>query len=282
VVDEAREEGFAPVLAEALGSLGSLQAMGGSARQAQVTLEASIREAARVKDDLTAAKSWTWLLHALLEQRELDKGLALELAARAAVDRADDDEVRGWLLNNLGALHSQRGDATLALRYLREALELKSRTLGAGHVDVGISWTNLGTALANERRHGEAREAFEHALLVFERTVGTAHPLTHYATGNLCRVEEAEGRYARAMELCERMLAHFEVSPSSNVIMGTGRFLMARALHGAGREEVAQAQARLGLERVRDEAPGLAREIAAWMETPPGLRLVEERRVLDR
>jgi tetratricopeptide (TPR) repeat protein len=282
VVDDARQEGYGPLSAEALSTLGSLQASGGSARQAQATLEASIREASRAKDDLTAAKAWTWLLYAHLEQRDLDTGLALELAAHAAVERADDDEVRGWLLNNLGALYSERGDAEQALRHLQQALDLKLRALGPGHVDVGISWANLGMALANERRHGEARDAFEHAQGVFERTVGADHPLTHYATNNLCRVEVSEGRYARAVELCTRVLEHFEASPSSSVIMGNGRFLMAQALWGMGREEQARAQVSLALELVWAEAPGLAREIAAWMAAPPGLRPASERRLLDR
>jgi tetratricopeptide (TPR) repeat protein len=276
VVDDARQEGYGPLLAEALGTLGSLQASGGSARQAQGTLEASIREASRAKDDLTAAKSWTWLLYAHLEQRDLDAGLALELAAHAAVERADDDEVRGWLLNNLGAIYSERGDTDQALRYLQQALDLKVQALGPEHVDVGISWANLGSALTNERRHAEARDAFEHAQQVFEHTVGAAHPLTHYATGNLCRVEVSEGRYARALELCTRMLEHFEASPSSNVIMGNGRFLMARALRGLGRDAEAGTQAALALELVWAESPGLAREIAAWIEAPPGLRPASE------
>jgi tetratricopeptide (TPR) repeat protein/predicted Ser/Thr protein kinase len=271
-VDAAREEGFAPVLAEALGVLGSLQAMGGSARDAEATLEASIREAARAKDDLTAAKSWTWLVYALVLQRRLDEGLSLELAAQAAVDRADDDEVRGWLLNNLGALYSEHGEFPRAREHLQEAITVKTSTLGPGHVDVGISWANLGTALADHRLHNDARDAFERARTVFERTVGTAHPLTYYAVGGLCRAEEAGGRYAQAVELCARVLEHFEVSPSSQVTMGRTRYLMARALHGSGRSHEAREQARLALELVREEDPGLAEELAEWLAALPGGR----------
>jgi tetratricopeptide (TPR) repeat protein/predicted Ser/Thr protein kinase len=270
VVDEAREEGFPPVLAEALGILGCLQAMGGSARDAEATLEASIREAARVKDDLTAAKSWTWLVYALVLQRRLDEGPSLELAAQAAVDRADDDEVRGWLLNNLGALYSERGEFPRAREHLQEAIAVKMRTLGPGHVDVGISWANLGTALADHRLYNDARDAFERARTVFERTVGTAHPLTYYAVGGLCRAEEAGGRHARAVELCARVLEHFEVSPSSQVIMGRTHYLMARALHGSGRSHEAREQARVALELVREEDPGLAAELAEWLAALEG------------
>jgi serine/threonine-protein kinase len=265
VVDQAREAGSAPLLAEALGSLGSLQAMGGSAREAQATLEASIREAARAKDDASAAKAWTWLVYALVQQRRLDTGLALELAARAAVDRADDDEARGWLLNNLGALYGEHGDATQARALLEEALAVKARTLGPEHVDVGISWANLGNALADARLEAEALDAFERARVVFEGTVGIAHPLTAHAEGGLCRVELSRGRYAEAVALCARVLARFEASPSSHVIMGRSHFLMARALLGTGRRQEAREQAHLALALVRGDDPALAGEIERWL-----------------
>jgi hypothetical protein len=63
--------------------------------------------------------------------------------------------------------------------------------------------------------------------------------------------------------------------------MGNGRFLMARALRGMGRDAEAGAQAGLALELVWAEAPGLAREIAAWIDAPPGLQPASERRALD-
>ena len=191
------------------------------------------------------------------------------------MDRVDDDEVRGWLLNNLGALYSEHGDFSRAREHLEASLAVKTRTLGPGHVDVGISWANLGTALADHQLHNEARDAFERARTVFERTVGTAHPLTYYAVGGLCRVEEAGGRHAQAVELCARVLEHFEVSPSSQVTMGRTRFLMARALHGSGRSHAAREQAGLAFELVRHEDPELGDEIAKWLAELPGVRPAE-------
>jgi tetratricopeptide (TPR) repeat protein len=202
-----------------------------------------------------------------MQQRRHEIGLALELAAAAAVDRADDEVARGWLLNNLGALYSERGDFTRARRYLEEALAVKTRTLGPDHVDVGISWTNLGTALADHEHYVEARNAFEEARTVFGSTVGTAHPYYYHAVGGLCQMEEAQGHYAEAVELCARVLEHFEASPASKVNMGRSHFLMARALRGAKREKEARVQARHALELVRVEDPGLAGEITEWMES---------------
>jgi eukaryotic-like serine/threonine-protein kinase len=265
VVEHARETGFAPVIAESLGSLGSLQAMAGSAREAQATLEASILEATKVGEDATAARSWTWLIYALVLQRQLELGRALEFAARAAVERADQDEVRGWLLNNLGALYGASAELERSCELLEQAIAFKERTLGRGHVDVGISWYNLGSAQIEQRRFAAARGALERARSIFEATVGRAHPLTFHAIGGLCRVEHESANYANAIDLCGRVLDHYLVSPTSAVIMGRNRFLMARALLAAGRVEEARAQARQALELAHEEDQGLAKEIEAWL-----------------
>ena len=58
------------------------------------------------------------------------------------------------------ALYGERGDFEKARGYLQQALELKTRALGHEHVDVGISWVNLGTALATERLDAQAHHAF--------------------------------------------------------------------------------------------------------------------------
>jgi len=265
VVENARVTGYPAVLAEALESLGSLQVMGGSARQAQATLEDSILTAAEAGDDATAARSWTWLIYALVQQRRLELGKSLELAARAAVERADDDQVRGWLLNNLGALHGAAGDVERSLALLEQALDVKQRVLGEDHVDVGISWFNLGTARLEQGYTVEARRALERARSIFEATVGSAHPLTIHAIGGLCQVEHELGNYEAAIELCGRVVADYEASPSSHVTMGRNELVMAKALRGAGRGEEARAHAERARELVRDDDPELAQKIAEWL-----------------
>jgi eukaryotic-like serine/threonine-protein kinase len=265
VVEQAREANFPPLLAEALGSLGSLQSVMGNVEEAKATLSASIHEAARAKSDVTAAKSWTWLVYALVQQPRPRPDPSLLLAAQAAVDRADDDQARGWLLNNLGALYGAQGDFSRARWHLQEALAVKARALGSGHVDVGISWANLGTALADKGQHADARDAFERARVVFESTVGAAHPLTVYAVEGLCQVEEARGHYARAVELCSHVLAHFEASPAPPATMARSHFLMARALQGAGRSAEARTRAERARELSRAHDRELAREIDAWL-----------------
>ncbi|MEM9455095.1 MAG: serine/threonine-protein kinase [Myxococcota bacterium] len=266
VVEQARGIDYAPVLAEALGVLGSLQASGSSARDAESTLIEALRVAASAKTEEVEARAWTWLMYALLIQGRVEEGIALELSAELAVERTGDRVAEGWMLNNLGGLYSKAGESERAVDYLRRALEVKQSTLGPDHVDVAISWYNLGNALTSQERHGEAYEAFTRALEGFERTVGEAHPMTHHVMVGLCSVEQKRGHIQEAVALCDRVIEHLEDSPWSTVSMGEVRYIAAVAHWKAGRADWALELARRAHEQVAGENPTMAREIEQWLD----------------
>ena len=264
-VAKSRELGYPPVLAEALASLGRLQTSGAPPRDAQITLEEAVLVAARAGDDRTAAAAWTWLLYSLGLQNRVDQADNLELAARAAVERSGDEVIRGWLLNNLGVLRGMRGDIERASELLRRALEAKQQELGPAHVDVGISWFNLGLALADRRSNDDALEAFQQARSIFESTVGDRHPLVHYSIFGLCRVELASGRPQAAVKLCREVLSRFETSTPPPGWKSRVGFQLAQALWNTGAEQEALDTGR----RARDLAidANAAREIEDWLAT---------------
>jgi tetratricopeptide (TPR) repeat protein len=264
---DARELGYPQVLAEALASLGRQQAAAAFPRDAQATLEEAVMAAARAGDARTEAGAWTWLLFSLGQQRRVQDAFALELAARVAVERAGDEVVRGWLLNNLGALHALSGDFALALEQLRRALEVKQQVLGPEHIDVGISWLNLGTAQADASLYDEALDAFQQARSIFEATVGEQHPMTHYAISSLCWVELERGRPQAAVELCTEALARFEASPPGPFWMARVSFFLARAQWDVGARQEALDTARQARGYAAGDPNKLA-EIDAWLADP--------------
>jgi tetratricopeptide (TPR) repeat protein/predicted Ser/Thr protein kinase len=222
-VEAARSVEHEPVLAEALEALGRLQVMGGSATAGEVTLQEAIEVAARAKDDASGARAWSSLVYAVMVQDELDRGLSLRFAARAAVERANDPVARGWLLNNLGSLHGQRGELDEAHDLFQRALEVKESALGPDHLDVGIAWSNLGNALAGGDHPDEAREAFERARAIFVAKVGESHPYVAFVETGLGDLGEERGELAlaaehhqHALEIRERSLGphHVQVAKS--------------------------------------------------------------------
>jgi len=263
VVAKARELRYSPVLAEALASLGRLQTSGAPPHDAQVTLEDAVLVAAQAGDDRTAAAAWTWLLYSLGLQGRVEAADTLELAARAAVERSGDDVIRGWLLNNLGVLHGMRGDIEQACEQLRRALEIKQQELGPAHVDVGISWFNLGLALAESGKNDDALEAFQQARSIFEATVGERHPLVHFSIFGLCRVEFALGRPQVALELCRDVLVRFETSTPPPGWQSRVGYYLAQALWSAGSEQEALEAARRALALATDAT--VARDIEDWL-----------------
>src|SRR5690606_28254209 len=158
------------------------------------------------------------------------------------------------------------GELEQALDYLSRAIEIKQRTLGRDHVDVGISWFNLGIVLADHQRFTDARMPLLRARAVFEGTVGPAHPLTVHAIGGLCRVEAARGHHEAAIQLCAQVVQHYAHSPSSQVTMARNHWLMAQSLRQVGRRQDARMHVRLALQLARAEDRALGRELERWLD----------------
>lgn len=266
-VTMARDLDHPPVLGEALVSLGRMQNAGASAKDAEMTLREAILIAARAEDAHTEAEAWIELLFSYVRQGESKAGVAQELAARSAVERAHDEVLRAWLLNNMGVLLSENGESERSRDYLEQALEVKQHTLGPAHLDVGISWYNLGNTLADFERYEPAREAFEQARAIFGSTVGDTHPMVQYARSGLCRVEHAQGHAEAAIVLCGEVLAYLEASHRAPMWLSQVGFTLAQAQWDAGQPELARRTAAEARAHAVDN-PGVQERIDHWLADP--------------
>jgi eukaryotic-like serine/threonine-protein kinase len=263
----AREVDYPPLLAEALTSLGRLQNAKGSFVDAEATLREAVLQAAIAGDARTEAVAWIELLFSDALLTRTNDGVARELAARAAVERADDAVVRTWLLNNLGVLYSEHQQPELSHEYLRQAVAAKQDALGPEHVDVAVSWNNLANALLDDQHYDEARVAFEHALRIFEQTVGRAHPMFQYTRSNQCRLSHALGDANAAVTVCREVLAELEATRATSMFLARVGFTLAQAEWDAGMPELARRSA----ERARPHAashPRTAERLEEWLVDP--------------
>ncbi|MEM9459219.1 MAG: tetratricopeptide repeat protein [Myxococcota bacterium] len=267
VVAAARGIDYPPLLVEALGALGRAQIAGGVAAEAEQTLTQTIRLGARVGEEWAVTKAWTFLIFALTRQRRTDDALVLRLPAWASVERVGDPMLRSWLLNNLGVLHAERAEDEVAHQYLRQAIDAKRSAYGEEHVDVGISWFNLGNTLVNDGEIEEAAEAFERSLAIFEATVGKDHPHTHFVWSGLCRVERARGQAEQAVSLCTEVLERFEVMPPSPMWLGRVNWTLAEAQRDLGLLHEARRSAERARSYLVGEDPLMVRRIDRWMMT---------------
>jgi tetratricopeptide (TPR) repeat protein len=189
----------------------------------------------------------------------------LALAARAAVERDNDDVVRAWLLNNLGVLAAKQSRWALARERFEQALHLKQAALGAEHVDVGIAWQNLGTLLSDAGQPRDSLDALTHARTIFAATVGEHHPWNAYVLVSSCQAEHGLGHPSEALALCERALACFD-TPASASLESRTRFIMAEILSSTRRQAEAIAMAHRAIELSDTEDPNQAASIAQWKQ----------------
>jgi serine/threonine protein kinase/tetratricopeptide (TPR) repeat protein len=265
VRDQAAAHGDPLLLAEALECLGRLQAESTQTHEAVETLAEAVIEAERISADQLAARAWLSMLYAMTMEHDLQAAKARVLAARAAVERTGDDALRAWWLNNVGILYGESKQFDKADDLLRRALELKARTFGADHLEVGITWFNLGTQRMNTSDLAGAAEAFDHAHAIFEATLTAAHPLSVFVESGRCRVDVGLGNHASAIERCGRVLEHFETSPGPAVAEFRVRVVMAEALWGAGRYEQARRTAQWAGNLGRAIGPSEVDEMRKWL-----------------
>lgn len=234
--------------------------------EAEPTLRAAIVEASRAHDDETAARAWLSLVYADTALGELARADHRLLGATAAVERVGDELLHAWLLNNRGILVAEQGDFEAARGHLERALELKSRALGGGHVDVGIAWFNLGSMLGNSKHFAAAREHLVHASEIFEATVGSSHPMSIFALGSRCTAELRLDRLADALELCRRALDRFESSSMPPSWGGRIQLTMAEVLWKLDRRDEARHELGHAASNLAPDDPGFTQAMVRWLE----------------
>lgn len=269
-VDEARELGNRPLLAQALECLGRLQVDGVASPTAEATLREAITVGTQCHDDRTVARAWPSLLRSLVMQHELATAKSLGFAAEVAIERTDDRTARGWLHHAFGVLELERGELERARAELERAIAITIQLRGDDDIDVGIARIDLGFALLDAGRRSEASDAFRQAQAILAATVGPTHSLNDMVLGGRCRVENERGRHDVALALCSEALDRPETRSGSPVTKGMLQLQLARALHGLGDRDRARKLALAARRRV-DSAnpgthPGMASDIDAWLE----------------
>jgi len=264
VVDQARTLDYEPVQAQALESMGRLQTDASTHDKAEASLREAIALASRNGDDRLAARSWASLVYVVALQGDGQATSELHFAAQVAIDRADDDMARAWLFNSLGVLYSEREEYELAHEFLMRSLRLKINLQGPQSFDVGISWINLGFALACDQRWQQASDAFQQGQGIFEHTVGPGHPYNDVARSGLCKIAVQNERFDAGRRLCRGALTRLEESSASPALIARVRLFLARALYRQGHQDEALEQARRAIDEVRPTAPEYAEDIETW------------------
>ncbi len=174
-------------------------------RAARRSLE--LRQAHLRGDNLATANSWMVLSLALNAAGKSDEALAAAETTLAMLQRLNDPKGRLTpALNNLGLIHSRRGDQEAAKRYYEQALKIQRDGGNVGSGGYMIQLNNYATALERNAEYAASIAAQREVLAHAEQRYGAEGGLTLVYRSNLARKLAAAGQYDEALALQQALL----------------------------------------------------------------------------
>ena len=152
------------------------------------------------------------------------------------------------LLNETGYMFYERGQYTEAEQLLTQALKVGEENLGAEHIEVAKSLTNLAELYRAQGKYHQAIPLCEHARAIYEDTLGPDHPDVAQNLNILARLyqhtiqfRESEALYQQARAIHEKTLGaeHPDLAQDLNdigTLYGTqGKYAQAEQLYQQAR-----------------------------------------------
>jgi tetratricopeptide (TPR) repeat protein len=136
--------------------------------------------------------------------QENDK--TIEYATEVAIHALTDDD-RGFAYNTLGLAYDNKGEYAKAIGYHEKSLNVRLKTLGAEHPEVGKSYSNIGAVYSNKAEYDKAIGYHEKALAIRLKTLGPEHPLVGASYNNIGAVYSNKAEYDKALGYHEKALA---------------------------------------------------------------------------
>lgn len=245
----AESTAFAPVVAEASLVLGRALERSGDMEASAKSLERAYFEGTAAEAHAIvadAASRLVWVVGARLEKHA--EGMLWAQHAGAALDKTGG--ARDRLMTNVAGLYERKGEYTVAVQKLEEALaatpteagfdlgivhqrlgdvlrrqgktdsaiahyektiDLWTAALGASHPNVAIARTSWASGLGRAGRNEEAVAAYREALVELEAAFGTEHPSVSAALVNLGITLKNLRRYEEA-EVVVRQAAKIDTA----------------------------------------------------------------------
>lgn len=194
---------------------------------------------------------------------KLDAAAADLTEALAILDGADgtDPRQRITVLTNLAGVRAAAGQPDQALVVYEQVLAESQTLHPSGHPGIGVGETNVGDALAQLGRCGDAQPHLERAVKIFEAALGGRHSSLAYPLVALGRCQSLEGRSIEALSNLERASVLREGEDVGPGERGQAQLELAQARHRAGRDDACAAVVR-ALASLEAAGPGFATTLA--------------------
>ncbi len=203
-LEEAREVGYAPALAEAMTLRAALLADAGEPKAAVPMLREAVQAALRGRDDQAAIGAYTVLVTVLGSHLALfDEALDAGRTADALLARLHSPAgLRRRLLLAVVDVYLMQGDFMSAETALQQALALFDSSLP--NVQRARAMDGMGDIRFQQGRLQEAKAYYREAQEIRRAALGDNHPVLSDSHQKLAAVEWGEGRYEQAIRLFQQ------------------------------------------------------------------------------
>ncbi len=208
----------------------------GDSRGAEKALDEAFLTADASRHDEVRAEAAAFLVYVVgYQQASFEPAKRWAKVADAILQRMGGHELlQAWLLNDLGGVYTQEGVPEAAIPVLQRSFDLKEKTLGSRHPDVGIAEVSLAFALYKLGRNEEALVHNGRAAAILEEGLGAAHPDLAICLSNSGEMLNALNRHGEARQSFEKAYAIWERE------FGSDNLNLGYALTGIGMSYVAE------------------------------------------
>ncbi|HWP44775.1 MAG TPA: tetratricopeptide repeat protein, partial [Blastocatellia bacterium] len=154
-------------------------------------------------------------LHTLSQVRNdpKEKEELLEQALRIAEEVfGAEHNLVGLILNDLGILHTNKGDYKRAEQYLLRAKAINESLGGLENTAHVATLFNLGRVARERKDYAKAEDLYRRAIAIVEKAFGPDNPRLAIILNNIANIYRARGDYARSLEAHLRVLRMSEAT----------------------------------------------------------------------
>ncbi|MDR2999709.1 MAG: tetratricopeptide repeat protein [Fibromonadaceae bacterium] len=123
----------------------------------------------------------------------------LSIAKMILATNEEQEEI-AYLYHEGGFGNRHLGNYNRALEWYRNALAIREKVLGKGHLDTATTYNNMALVFHDQGDYVKALEYYGYALAIREKALGNEHPSTATTYNNMALVFHAQGDYVKALE----------------------------------------------------------------------------------
>ena len=156
----------------------------------------------RIREDtFSDDEGWYRLGWALFKMGQFQK---CQQVYEVMLEQATDEIEKGNIYCQLGTAKKDQGEYKEAITYYEKSLEIYRKTLPPNHLNLAVSYNNIGLVYYNMGEYSKALSSYEKALEIQQQSLPPNHPDLGGSYNNIGMVYDNMGEYSKALSSYEK------------------------------------------------------------------------------